>query len=110
MSKSRVNWLIDLYNGSLDRYNYINNIYPNMIENNICLMTIIIALYNSNNKEIYKFLEDNNSYSLYNSIFSLKVFNFKIKLDDKIKFLLFRINKKLYKLILNIYLKIKRKV
>ena len=98
---------IDLYEASLQRYNYIKKIYPNLLENDICLLLIIIILYNHNDEKLNNYLKKENAFSLYKKLFTLKMLKCKMKLKDKIKIILFRINPKFYYFILKIYMKLK---
>ena len=98
---------IDLYNVIIERYKYIQNIYPNFLENEIALVKHIIQLYLTKNKKIKDYLKEHNALELYKKTFSIKMIKSDIKKNDKIKILLFRINPKLCKLINNVYLKFK---
>ena len=56
MGKHTTERAIDQYKASIDRYNNINKLYPNMIENKICMMLSIIIIYNHNTSETDNFL------------------------------------------------------
>lgn len=99
---------IDLYNAAIDRYNYIDKLYPEKIENKICLLLLIESLYVMNNNEVTKYLKEKESLKLFKKLYTSKIFKTKIRFNDKVKILLFRISPKLYNLIIKIYLKIKK--
>lgn len=87
--------LIDKYEVSIDRYNYIKKYYPKMIENDIYLISNTISLYLYDNKEVNEYLDKNNAYKLIKEMFDLKVLFYPFKLKRKIMIILFFINKKL---------------
>lgn len=109
MGKNKPDRAIDLYKASLERYEYIKKIYPNYIENEICLCLMIITLRMHNDKKVIEYLENDKSFELYKKLFSLKMLKCKFKKNDKIKLILFRINPKLEKAIIKTYIKLKRK-
>ena len=96
--------IIDLYNATLERYNYINNIYPNFLENNYSTLELLTQIYLRKNKKIIKYLNENGIKKNYNNIFSFKVLNCNISFKQKLKLILFRISPKLSSIINNIYL------
>ncbi|MBP3802137.1 MAG: glycosyltransferase [Clostridia bacterium] len=101
---------IDIYNASLERYYYIKNIYPNLESNTLGLLCNIERLYLRKNEEIINYLNNNGVIELFNKLFSFKLLFCKMDWREKFKLILFRINPKLQKSIINIYLKIKRKI
>jgi len=105
--KASVERLIDIYDVYVQRYYYIKNIYPNMIENNTALLEIIVKLYLKDEKNLREYLKKQQVLKLYNKIFSLKILKCDIGIREKIKIILFRINPELNDTIVNIYLKIK---
>ena len=110
LGKKNYKHLIDLYDGAIERYNHIDKIYPEKIENKICLLLLIESLYVINNKELNNYLKDKDALNLYKRLYTSKVFKTNIRFNDKIKIVIFRINPKLYKLIIKIYLRLRRKV
>ena len=58
VSKHRTEWIIDLYDAAIERYNYIKNIYPDLIENDICILKLLIDICNYNDKEVDKYLKE----------------------------------------------------
>ena len=108
LGKKNYKHSIDLYDAAIDRYNYIDKLYPEKIENKICLLLLIESLYVMNNNEVTKYLEEKESLKLFKKLYTSKIFKTKIRFNDKVKILLFRISPKLYNLIIKIYLKIKK--
>ena len=88
---------VDFYNAINERYEYIKKIYPSMIENEIGLLRGILKLYLTKNKKIEEYLENQHAIYLFKKTFSLKILFGNIKVKEKTKILLFRINPKLYK-------------
>ena len=105
--KASTERLIDIYNVYYDRYNYIKDIYPSMLENNTVMLQIIVKMYLKNNKELEEYLNKQNALKIYKQIFTIKVLKTKISFREKIKLILFRVSPKLNKIIIKIYLKIK---
>ena len=103
-SKNTDERLIDFYKGSLERFQYIKDVYPGFIENEIGLCLIIIYIYTQD--KVNEFLKETDAIGLYNRIFSLKFLISKISIKNKLKILLFRISPKIYKFL---YKKIKIK-
>ena len=101
-------YCIDYYKASLERYDYIKNVYPDLIENDICILLSIVILYGHNNHIINEYLNDNNAIKLFKEKFTLKVISSKLRTNDKIKILLFRLSHKLYMFILKKYLNLKK--
>lgn len=105
--KEDLNRCIDLYNVSLERYKNIKKIYPNLVANRIGVVYIISRLYLRENEKIIEYLNNENAIKIANELFTLKLFKCKIKFREKIKLVLFRINPKMQKKIINKYLKVK---
>lgn len=99
---------IDLYDAAIERYNYIDKLYPNLIENKVCLLLLIMSLYVMNNEHVNKHLDKNNALELFKKLYTCKALKTNIRFNDKIKLLLFRISPKLYRFIIKTYLKIKK--
>ena len=95
----------DRYKVCIERYNYIKNIYPNMIENEIAMLQCIARLYRIKNNDIKVYLKENNALKLYKELYSKEVLKSDINKLTKIKLFLFRINPKIHNFIVNIYLK-----
>lgn len=106
--KSSLERLIDIYKVFVDRYFYVEKVYPKFAENEYALLEIIVRLYLKNNKELEKYLNEKNAVELFNKHFSFRFLKCKVRINEKIKILLFRINPKLNRLIVDIYLKIKK--
>ena len=110
-SKERedLNRVIDMYQAAIERYNYVKEIYPNFIENNVGILELITRLYLRKNEEIIKELNNRNVVKTFNELFSFKVFRCKMKLNKTIKILFFRISPRFYLFIIKTYLKIRGK-
>lgn len=107
LGKKKAEHSIDLYKASLERYDYIKNIFPKLKENEICVNSIIMYLYLQENSKVQDFLKEQDAFKLFKKMFSFKILICKMKFRDKIKIILFRINPKLCKLCVNNYLKLK---
>ena len=81
-----------------------------MIENDVCILIVIMSLYSQNNYKVNEFLGKVEAKKEYNKHFSLKIFKSSATTKQKIKLLLFRINKHVFLGSIKTYLFIKRKV
>ena len=102
-------WSMDYYKGMLERYEDIKKRYPDMIENDICVLWSIMSQYSHNDKELDKFLEKEEARKLFKEKFTLKVLTSNLKRRDKYRIMLYAISPKLYRFILKKYLKRKKK-
>ena len=101
--QKNVNRSIDKYNVCMERYNYIKNLYPNFIENDIGMLRIVPMLYDDGTEELCKYLDDEGAIKLFKKLFTFKVLTCKLNIKEKIKIVLFRINPKLSRWINNKY-------
>ena len=101
--QKNVNRSIDKYKVCYERYNYIRNIYPNLIENDIGMLRIVPMLYDDGTEELCKYLNNEGTIKLFKKLFTFKVLTCKLNIKEKIKIILFRINPKLSKLANNKY-------
>ena len=86
---------IDQYKVAIERYNYINNIFPDLDENKVSLLYSIVMVYNHNNKDVDDFLKEEKAKRLFNSIYSFKkVIKSKLDKKNKIKIILYKISPK----------------
>lgn len=108
LGRKNVEHSIDLYKACIERYKYIKNIYPDFIENEICIMSVIMILYLQQNKKLQDFLKEANALGIFKKMFTFKILTCKMKLKEKIKILLFRISPIIYKKIINMYLMLKK--
>lgn len=107
-SKKTSEHSIDLYKASEERYKYIKNIYPDFIENEICVMTVIINLFLNEKEKLQEFLREEKALKKYNELFSFRILlKSSMNLKGKLKLVLFRINPYFYRWIVKIYLKLK---
>ena len=105
LTSRNLSYSIDCYKSMLERYDYLKEKYPNMIENDICILWIIVILYGHNNEDLNKYLDEVNAKKLFKKRFTIKVISSKLKRKDKIKIVLFRISPKLYSFIIRKYVK-----
>lgn len=103
LSKSTNMW-IDYYELSLERYKYIKDKYPEMIENDISLLILIMYLYDTDNKDFIKYLKDHKVKQLYNKLYNFRMIKSNISSRNiRIRLFLLRINITLYRYIMKIY-------
>lgn len=107
--KASVERLIDIYDVDVERYNYVKKVYPNLIENKTSLLQTIIKSYLKNEEKLETYLNKQEAIKLYKQVFSLDILKCNIGIREKIKIILFRINPKLNRFIINIYLKIRKR-
>lgn len=93
------NRAIDLYKATLERYYYIKNIYPDLIENDIGTIYRIIFTFFNKDEKVQKFLKEEQAVKLVRKMFSFKILKTKIAAKTKIKILLFVISPQLCKYI-----------
>ena len=108
--KEDLNRCIDLYNVSIERYENIKNIYSDFTANEIGVIYIISKLYLRKNEKVIEYLNNQGAIKFANKLFTLKLFKCKMEFREKIKLVLFRINPKMQKKIINKYLQIKEKL
>ena len=99
---------MDFYLANRERYEYIKNIYPDLVENEACLCLAIANVYIRNGKNIADFLEKEGAFKLYKKIFKFKILKCDIPRNEKIKLILCRINRKAYYWMMRKYLKNKK--
>ena len=102
--KASTERLIDIYNVYVDRYNYIKEKYPNLVENDATVLQIIVELYLKDNDELEDYLDKEKAIQLYKRIFTFRILKCNIGIREKIKIILFRISPKLNRLIVDVYL------
>lgn len=105
LGKKEINWCIDLFNASIERYSYIKKIYPNYLYNDLCLCSVIELLYRNNIKEVVDYLNSKDAINLYKKLFSFKILFTKTKFKNKIEMVIFRISPKLLINLVSIYSK-----
>lgn len=108
VSKNKdINRGIDRYKVSIERYEYIKNLYPNIFENDIGLFRTIALLYCEGEKELCDFLKKEGALKLFKKLFSIKFVLYKLKFREKIRIILFRLNPRLCRFITNKYQSVK---
>ena len=106
--RASIERLKDTYDVYVERYYYIHNIYPDLVENATVLLHYIVISYLKDRKEFGEYLNKNNAPKLFNRIFTLKYLKCSMKPHEKIKILLFRISPKLTKRLFFFYIKNKK--
>lgn len=97
--------IMDLYKASIERYEYVKERYPDLIENNYVLLELITRLYLRKNPNIIKYLNKQGAKKLYRKLFSFKLLKCQVNYKQKIKLISFWISPKLNKTIYNMHLK-----
>lgn len=87
----------DFYKASIERYEEVKEVYPDLIENDIGMIRNILRLYLVKNKEVENFLKEQEAVKYFRKIFSFKMLKSNINAKEKIKLILFEISPKLYK-------------
>lgn len=93
----------DYYKAILERYKVIKKMYPNLLENDVGMLIGIMKLYIIDNKDVEKFLYEQNAIHYFKKIFSFKMLTDHIGIKEKVKLILFRVSPKLYKRLGNLY-------
>lgn len=93
----RLERVADFYKVIFERYNNINKLYPNFIENKIALLRGIMQVYVLDNDEVKKYLDEQKAVKTFNEIFTFKMLFAKIRFKEKMKLFLFKINPNLYR-------------
>ena len=90
---------IDSFKTQVERHDYIKKLYPDLIENDICLIRLLVIYLCRDDDKFQKFLKEENAMKLFKQLFTFKIFKSDISLKEKIKILLFRISPKLCRFI-----------
>ncbi|MBO4245338.1 MAG: glycosyltransferase family 2 protein [Bacilli bacterium] len=100
---------LDMYQASLERFDYLNQALGNFIANDIGILLMIYNIYLKDYSKIKKEYQKLNIKGEYQKHYQLKkVLKADIKFDDKIKLIIFRISPRLSKIITKLYLFIKK--
>ena len=91
-----INRAIDYYDAILSRYDKVKQNYPKMAENDFSLIRGILKLYLIENPEVGDFLKEKNAMDLLKKTYSFKLYFAKVRLKEKLKLILFKINPRLY--------------
>ena len=91
-NNKRLDRLIDNYKASIERYEYIKEIYPNMVQNEIFLIGNIMRLYLEENSELDKYLDENGAKIKLKECLTYKVILYPMKPTLRIKIILFITN------------------
>lgn len=84
---------------SLERYNYLNSLYPTLLENDLNMIKKILEFYRTKDDAVYEYIIKKDFKSIYFSIFNKNKFKLFINSDFKLKLriLIFNISEKLYR-------------
>ena len=104
--RENYSWNVDMYKAFLERYEYVNKVYSDFIENDVGVLLIIEKLYLLKNRKIIEFLNKENSIKLYKKLFSLSLLRCRMNEREKIKLVIFRISPKFHNFVIDSYLKI----
>lgn len=89
---------VDKFELALKRYKYIKERYPNICENYIYFLKIILSIYRAKIPGIEEYIEKSNIINEYNEILKYKkIYWKKVDIKTKIKCFIFNLNKKIYK-------------
>lgn len=99
--------LIDIYDTTMERYYDLKEKLPNLIENDISVLSVIMDTNAIDNKEVNNYIGIKNMKRIFKQLFSIRIFKVNLSLEDKLKLILFRISPCTYKTIFKIYIKIK---
>ena len=98
---------IQMYKACLSRYAEIKGYYDDFIENDVSLLLMIIDIYIHDYEDIKTYYKDHNVYEKYKKVFKISLLKCNMRINHKIKIVLFRINPILLLIITKIYIKIK---
>lgn len=105
--KKKASILIDIYDTTMERYYDLKEKLPNLIENDISVLSVIMDTNAIDNKEVNNYIGIKNMKKIFKQIFSIRIFKTNLSLEDKLKLILFRISPYSYKTIFKLYIKIK---
>jgi len=105
--KKKASILIDIYDTTMERYYDLKEKSPNLIENDISVLSLIMDTYAIDNKEVNDYIGIRNMKKLFKQLFCFKIFKIGMGLEDKLKLILFRISPYAYKIIFKVYIKLK---
>ncbi len=105
--KTNYNLCVDIYKSTVERFEGINKVYPNLVENKMGLLKGIVYLYTRRNKKLHKYLDGQGAKKIFKEVFSVSALKCDCRKMDKIIVVLFRISPKLYEFLLRIYLGLK---
>lgn len=105
--KKNASILIDIYDTTIERYYDLKERLPNLIENDISVLFLIMDTNAIDNKEVNDYIGITNMKKIFKQLFSIRIFKANLSLEDKLKLILFRISPCAYKTIFKIHIKIK---
>lgn len=95
--KNKPDRAIDLYEASIERYEYVRKIYPNMMENNVGVFVRGMYTFFNEKEEVQEFWNKNKCLKQLRNIFDFRIYFSKIGIGLKIKITLFLIAPNLYR-------------
>lgn len=105
--KKNASILIDIYDTTMERFYDLKERLPNLIENDISVLFLIMDTYAIDNKEVNNYIGIKNMKKIFKQLFSIRIFKVNLSSEDKLKLILFRISPYSYKTIFKIHIKIK---
>lgn len=97
--KNKSDRQIDMYKASIQRYEYLKNLYPDMMENNVGMIKKGMYTFFNEKEEVQDFWNKNKCLKQLRSLFDFRIYFSKIGIGLKIKITLFLIAPKLYRII-----------
>lgn len=95
--KNKADRQIDMYKASMERYEYVKNIYPDMMENNVGMIKKGMYTFFNEKEEVQEFWNKNKCLKQLRNIFDFRIYFSKIEIGLKIKITLFLIAPNLYR-------------
>ena len=95
--KNKPDRAIDLYEATLERYEYVKKIYPNMMENNVGVFIRGMYTFFNEKEEVQEYWKKNKCLKQLRSLFDFRIYFSKIGIGLKVKITLFLIAPKLYR-------------
>lgn len=95
--KNKPDRAIDLYKATLERYEYVKKIYPNMMENNVGVFIRGMYTFFNEKEEVQEYWKKNKCLKQLRSLFDFRIYFSKIGIGLKVKITLFLIAPKLYR-------------
>ena len=99
VNNKTIDLFIDKYELSFERYNYLKNKYGEVIENEIDMVQKILELYQIKDITVYKYIEEKRINKILENILNSKNVKKNLTLKLRVKLILLKLNKKIYRII-----------